>query len=109
MDLEYEEYCFDNAWFYDYKGHEHTNFNISIPREWKYSTTREWCYLDFSGSKLPSQGWKIHVSATLNNAQKILDTVSAYCFQERLAFKFVPTLEELMLKNGKTANRAAAG
>lgn len=58
---------------------------------------------------IPEQGWKVHVSATLDNAKAILDRVSRYCLDHELSFKFVPTEGELLRRNMKDAERSSSG
>lgn len=55
------------------------------------------------------QGWKIHVSATQDDAAAILDAVTRICLDAGVAFKYLPTLTELWAANVKHADRASAG
>jgi serine/threonine protein kinase len=75
---------------------------------WETHTSPEWQYLA-AGRELPVQGWKIHVSATQANAQRILFATAEYCWRNRLDFKFVPSDAALLERNGKQAHRGAAG
>lgn len=38
---------------------------------------------------LPRQGWKIHISCTKFNYQKVLDIVYKYCIENNISFKFI--------------------
>ncbi|VEU73208.1 Uncharacterised protein (plasmid) [Mycoplasmopsis gallopavonis] len=46
-------------------------------------------YLKTNESKVPEQGWKIHISADKDNCDFILDQVFEYLINMRLNFKFV--------------------
>lgn len=60
-------------------------------------------------TELPGQGWKIHVSATRDNADRILDVVRAYCVRERLTFKYIRSAKALNRRNSKYGDRGASG
>ncbi|MBB5933239.1 class III lanthionine synthetase LanKC [Streptomyces zagrosensis] len=57
----------------------------------------------------PSQGWKIHVSACLDNAEKTAAKVWDYCVPKELPFKFIPGPNALHLRNSKYAGRGSSG
>lgn len=60
-------------------------------------------------SKIPEQGWKIHVSSTDNNCQSILRSVSKYCILNDIYFKFLRSVSVLRLYNSKYWDRSASG
>lgn len=68
-----------------------------------------WTGLHPAGLTLPPQGWKVHVSATIENAQQLLDEVGAYALDRRMSFKWVPSREQLFERNGKQAHRGGSG
>ena len=110
MNIEYAEYCDTNPWFYDeIKYDENKHFTVELPMGWEKRETDDWTYCNKVNSTLPIQGWKIHVSATLRNARRILKCVADYCVAKGICFKYVPTYKALHLKNGKNANRASSG
>lgn len=45
-------------------------------------------YLQFRET-VPRQGWKIHVSATIDNYEALLEVVSIVCHEHRFSFKYV--------------------
>ena len=45
----------------------------------------DWLILAPAGCVLPPQGWKIHVSACLDNAGSVLDRVLSYCVPRGLS------------------------
>ncbi|MFD9040053.1 class III lanthionine synthetase LanKC [Streptomyces bottropensis] len=115
MDKRYEVYCLTHPHFYDAPsshGGTHGRFRQTrapLPGAWQREKVGEWLALRPVGVQLPPQGWKIHVSACLDNAQSILDEVWDYCVPRRIAFKFLPGLETLFLANAKYAHRGSSG
>ncbi|MFE9840641.1 class III lanthionine synthetase LanKC [Streptomyces goshikiensis] len=55
------------------------------------------------------QGWKIHVSARLDRAQHVLDTVAGICFSEGVPFKHLSARLFFLFLHHKHAGRAQAG
>ncbi|MFE4060523.1 class III lanthionine synthetase LanKC [Streptomyces sp. NPDC059096] len=80
-----------------------------VPTGWQRHRTGDWLALRPLDVQLPSQGWKIHVSACLDNAESVLDRVMEYCVARRIAFKFVPSRYLLHTRNAKYADRSASG
>ncbi|MGW2616877.1 class III lanthionine synthetase LanKC [Streptomyces sp. NPDC001500] len=115
MDKRYEIYCLTHPHFYDApSSHDGTRGGFRqtrdpLPDQWKREKIGEWLALRPTGVRLPPQGWKIHVTACLDNAQSILDEVWDYCVPRRVAFKFLPDLETLFLANAKYAHRGSSG
>ncbi|MFD5065241.1 class III lanthionine synthetase LanKC [Streptomyces sp. NPDC058394] len=82
---------------------------LPVPVGWRSHRAGDWLALRPVHLALPSQGWKIHVSACLDNAERVLAAVQAYCLQNEVAFKFVPSRYLLHQRNAKYADRAASG
>jgi hypothetical protein len=61
------------------------------------------------GVELPPQGWKVHVSATLDNAAEVLAAVREYCLPRGISFKFLTDRIALLLRNAKYADRGGSG
>ncbi|MFJ6983114.1 MULTISPECIES: class III lanthionine synthetase LanKC [unclassified Streptomyces] len=80
-----------------------------VPDGWRRHRSGDWLALRPVDHELPAQGWKIHVSACLGNAEPVLDRVAAYCQQHGIAYKFVPSRYLLHQRNAKYADRAASG
>jgi hypothetical protein len=57
----------------------------------------------------PLQGWKIHASATMDNADSVLDTVWEYCVARGISFKFLRSPSALLARVSKYAPRGYAG
>ncbi|MEU5399873.1 class III lanthionine synthetase LanKC [Streptomyces sp. NPDC005963] len=79
------------------------------PEGWERSRRGDWLSYSPRGLRLPQQGWKIHISATLDNAESVLRRVLDYCVPRRLPVKFIPSPPLLLLRNAKYADRAGSG
>ncbi|MFI1222444.1 MULTISPECIES: class III lanthionine synthetase LanKC [unclassified Streptomyces] len=122
MNPEYAAYCQADRRFYDaphrFPGpggaaDEERSFYAplrgAVPEGWTRSRRGDWLAYSPDGLRLPPQGWKIHVSAALDNAASVLDRVLAHCLEHRLAFKCIPNAALLALRNAKYADRAGSG
>ncbi|MFH7599685.1 class III lanthionine synthetase LanKC [Streptomyces racemochromogenes] len=58
---------------------------------------------------LAEEGWKIHVSARLDRAQHVLDTVAGICFAEGVPFKHLSARLFFLFLHHKHAGRAQSG
>ncbi|MGK5629383.1 class III lanthionine synthetase LanKC [Streptomyces sp. URMC 123] len=85
------------------------------PDGWRTLLVGDWLHVnpvDAAGAPRPGrplQGWKIHVSACLDNAEKIAAQVWDYCVPRAVPFKFVPGPHQLHLRNSKYAGRGSSG
>lgn len=59
-----------------------------LPATWHIGRRGPWLSVSPSGQTLPTQGWKIHVSANLGNCEQILRQTAAFCIEREVAFKF---------------------
>lgn len=113
MNKGYAAFCDADRWFYEapYRRTEESYRAAlaPVPQGWQAHRSGDWLALRPLAAELPSQGWKIHVSARLDNAESVLDRVHAYCTERQIAFKFVPGRYLLHLRNAKYADRAASG
>ncbi|GHC74609.1 serine/threonine protein kinase [Nocardiopsis terrae] len=80
-----------------------------VPEGWQSHRAGDWLALRPVEHHLPDQGWKIHVSACLDNAEAILARVWDYCVPRGVSFKFVPTRYLLHNRNAKYADRGGSG
>ncbi|MEV8307298.1 class III lanthionine synthetase LanKC [Streptomyces flavidovirens] len=81
----------------------------ALPDGWERDPGAEWVVLTPPEARLPKQGWKIHVSATLDNAGHILDVVAKYCTTEQVMFKFIRGRHVLQRRNSKYGDRSGSG
>ncbi|SCL36126.1 Lanthionine synthetase C-like protein [Micromonospora nigra] len=114
MDKRYDSYCAADPLFYDSLGSAvaQPTFEVArrpLPEGWRREPLDDWLIHAPAGERLPQQGWKVHVSATLANADRVLDAVWDYCVPRGLSFKFLRGPRTLLLRNSKYAARAASG
>ncbi|MBK6047439.1 class III lanthionine synthetase LanKC [Streptomyces sp. MBT55] len=122
MNPEYAAYCQADRRFYDAPHRSlgpggavdaESSFYAAVrgsaPEGWTRSRRGDWLSYSPDGLRLPAQGWKIHVSAALDNAASVLERVTAHCLEHRLAFKCIPNAGLLALRNAKYADRAGSG
>jgi serine/threonine protein kinase len=115
VDLRYEAYCFADRLFYDIQSHAETSdddFSQILPPlsdGWSQADHNIWRHLHPDGVSLPKQGWKIHVSATVRNAGRVLATTYDYCVQRGIPFKYLRTQSIVLARNSKYAPREASG
>ncbi|MGW3335622.1 class III lanthionine synthetase LanKC [Streptomyces rubiginosohelvolus] len=122
MNPEYAAYCQADRRFYDAPHRSlgpggavdaESSFYAAVrgsdPEGWTRSRRGDWLSYSPDGLRLPAQGWKIHISAALDNAASVLDRVTAHCLEHRLAFKCIPNAGLLALRNAKYADRAGSG
>lgn len=68
-------------------------FSASIPDGWESARDEEWCcYLPAHGIE-ERQGWKIHISATIEQAHETLEQVAQIAIEHGLPFKHLSTAE----------------
>ncbi|WP_234010853.1 class III lanthionine synthetase LanKC, partial [Streptomyces sp. SPB78] len=119
MNPEYAAYAAAHPLFYDTAHHARTaalpdaedyaTALGTVPPGWEEARRGDWRSLAPAGAHVPPQGWKIHVSASLDAAPRVLAATARLCFARRVPFKFVPTRTLLLLRNGKYADRAGSG
>lgn len=115
VDKRYEVYCLADPLFYDSttqvreEGPGFTFTRCPVPHGWQRSELDDWLVLSPVDVSLRPQGWKIHVSASLDNADTVLTTVWDYCLRHRIPFKFLRNLDALLLANAKYAHRGSSG
>ncbi|MFD8749945.1 class III lanthionine synthetase LanKC [Kitasatospora sp. NPDC059577] len=114
MDMRYEAYSYADPLFYDSPVRWATldEFPAAVepaPSGWTRNTREVWVGFQPVDLRLPEQGWKIHVSARMDNAPRILDLVRAHCFEHRVPFKFLRSPALVQTQNAKYAPRGSSG
>ncbi|WP_433438824.1 class III lanthionine synthetase LanKC [Nonomuraea sp. CA-141351] len=79
------------------------------PQGWQRAENSEWAVYRAPAENPLKQGWKIHASATPENAEKILETVWDYCIPREFSFKFLKSPSVLAARNGKYGERGNTG
>ncbi|WP_297555730.1 class III lanthionine synthetase LanKC [uncultured Actinomyces sp.] len=107
---EYQFYCPPGTPFYDrIDAGEVEPFFLEPPKSWDTIELPDWITYFPPSPELPNQGWKIHISATLDNAEDTLKKVAEYCFAEEVTFKHAPSANALFMKNSKYGDRGGSG
>ncbi|MET9462015.1 class III lanthionine synthetase LanKC [Streptomyces canus] len=121
MDKRYEVYALADRHFYETpdrisagEAPVYETARRTVPDGWDAARIGDWLTLtplgpDGKPVPGPSQGWKIHASATRANAEQIAAIVWDYCVPRRISFKFVPGPHLLHLRNTKYAARDTSG
>ncbi|MER5428524.1 class III lanthionine synthetase LanKC [Streptomyces sp. NPDC002588] len=119
MEKRYEVFCLADAHFYetpdrlfgagDAAPQHYEPAGRPAPDGWRRHLSGDWLHLSPDGGGTPAQGWKIHVSACLDNAEKTAGVVWDYCVSHLIPFKFVPGPNPLFLRNSKYAGRGTSG
>lgn len=82
-------------------------------RAWTIHRIGVWSHLATHGDpvagNLPPQGWKIHVSATQENCQRLLRTVTRMALAERVKFKFANDMNTMRMMSSKRWPRGGSG
>lgn len=113
---QYELYCLADSLFYDRLGQAQTDASDfalvrrPLPDGWARHDSDTWIYyVHGGGSGLPAQGWKIHLSACAEDAERALETMWDYCVPRKIAFKYLRGLPVLVTANSKSASRSGSG
>ncbi|MFB8772638.1 class III lanthionine synthetase LanKC [Streptomyces broussonetiae] len=119
MNKGYAVYCDADPHFYDAPHRvapgadagrsRYAAASLPVPEGWQRHESGDWLALRPVDAHLPDQGWKIHVSACLDNAESVLERVRRHCLDHGTAFKFVPSRYLLHQRNAKYADRAGSG
>ncbi|HET9255645.1 MAG TPA: class III lanthionine synthetase LanKC, partial [Pseudonocardiaceae bacterium] len=114
MDNGYEVYCIADPLFYDSmsgnnRGESFDAARRQAPEGWERRFLDNWVVMNPVGATVPPQGWKVHASACLGNAERILETVWSYCVPRGIPFKFLASRSVVHLHNAKYAPRGSSG
>ncbi|WP_440100129.1 class III lanthionine synthetase LanKC [Streptosporangium sp. H16] len=115
MDDQYELYCLADPLFYDTldgRRGDHPDFALAardVPDGWQHQATDTWMHYAPLAGRTPAQGWKIHVSARAEDADRAIEAVWDYCVPRDIAFKFLRSLPVMTMLNSKAAPRGASG
>lgn len=114
MDLRYIMYANTDKDYYYPPNTQTKKSAYKIPKQtegWQTEIDEHnhWRYMMYEKNNLPEQGWKIHISAPIYAAQKILDLCAPILMEKNVDFKYVDSEWELFLKNSKYGDRGGAG
>ncbi|MFI6499338.1 class III lanthionine synthetase LanKC [Nonomuraea typhae] len=109
-------YCLAHPDFYDVLDERKSPdalFSVArrpVPEGWAHHPTDTWMYYTpAEGEPPPLQGWKIHVSARVDDAERAVAVVWDYCVPRGVPFKFLRGLPVLVMLGSKAASRASSG
>lgn len=80
-----------------------------VPDGWQRIAGELWVELTPENHQWPSQGWKIHISACMDNAARVLQAAYDYCVDQRVPFKFLRSRNVFRAHNLKYAERSSSG
>jgi len=115
MEQGYEAFALVDSPFYDTmhtSGTGGPRFSVAdrqLPEGWFLKDQDDWLVLKPPTRQLPLQGWKIHASATPDNADRVLDAVWGYCLPKGIQFKFLRSPSALSARVSKYAPRGYSG
>lgn len=115
MTQAYEAYTMADPSFYDAMHSEQTagtSFTVAtrpLPEGWQLKDQDDWLVVyPATLPRLPGQGWKIHASATLDNAERVLGAIWDYCVPRGIQFKFLRSRSALTARVSKYAPRGSS-
>jgi hypothetical protein len=77
--------------------------------EWHVERRDWWCYVRRRGAEKPSQGWKLHLSATILSAPAVLDACLPILLASQVSFKFASSLKIVAVLNHSHFPREHSG
>lgn len=84
-------------------------FRCQVPSGWSTRGGREWTEYQPQDRDTPSQGWKIHVSAEIGEAEDVLNRVATIAIRHRVVFKHLSDRARFLARNSKLCARVHAG
>lgn len=108
-----ESFALADRTFFDWPGNwdlEATRFPAPpLPDGWTRDDNEAWTFCRPPQDRLPDQGWKIHVSASPDDAPRTIADVAGYCARHDIAFKYLKSANVLRALSRKYAQRSSAG
>lgn len=77
--------------------------------QWGVRSDGHWTYVNCLMYSFPPQGWKIHITSTIYDAQNVLYDVAEYLFVKSISFKYLSNRTCFIQANGKYADRLESG
>lgn len=112
----YEPYCLADPVFFETSARRDDQGSLfpaarrPAPPGWQRAERGSWIVArPPSAVSAPQQGWKVHVSASAEQAEEVIELVWRYCVPRRLPFKFLRSQAALLTANSKYASRGSSG
>ncbi|WP_306212831.1 class III lanthionine synthetase LanKC [Actinoplanes sp. RD1] len=113
LDTRYIRFCSPGTDFYELPGEDGGDdfplVTAALPEGWVRHVDTPWVGLHPPAVQLPEQGWKVHVSTTLEAAADRLATTWGYCRDNGIVLKFLRGPGRVMDANAKYAERGSSG
>jgi len=115
VDDRYEAFIAADPTFYDVlhsSKAETGNFSLGereLPPGWDREERDDWIVMRRPETVLAVQGWKIHASSCMDNAERVLEKVWNYCVPRKISFKFLRSQGALLGRVSKYAARGFSG
>ncbi|WZH35171.1 MAG: class III lanthionine synthetase LanKC [Microbacterium enclense] len=113
MDAIYPVFARADATFYDHPERVPRGageaYTVETPEGWVVVEQSPWTYLQPEGHHLPEQGWKVHVSCLVSDAETVLRAAGTVATARRIPFKHLSTTDLLRHSNAKDAGREGSG
>jgi predicted Ser/Thr protein kinase len=112
---QYELYCLADPHFYDTLDQRPDGSGDlavcarEVPAGWDHAPSDTWMFYAPRDRSLPAQGWKIHISSGLADAERVVAATWDYCVPRGIAFKFLRSRPVLLMLNSKAAFRGSSG
>ncbi|MEG0619150.1 MAG: RIO1 family regulatory kinase/ATPase [Bacilli bacterium] len=105
----------DESYYFDLIKHEcdknsfYTMIKEKLPKDWTIETSEIYMQCRPNDFWLPNEGWKIHISSTLENSKMLITRLLTILFENKVVFKVMlsPTVHQLSLQ--KNYPRESAG
>jgi len=81
----------------------------AVPEGWVRKERGVWVSLRPAGQATAEQGWKVHLSATLDNADRLCSVAWAHCVERGIPFKHLRDRNMLLVFNAKYSPRGSSG
>ncbi|MFJ6904902.1 class III lanthionine synthetase LanKC [Streptomyces griseoluteus] len=82
---------------------------MELPHGWNRGRSGVWTVYGPPSGQLADYGWKVHVSATMARAQRVLDIASRILFEAGIPFKHLSDVLRYTWLHHKVGNRAQSG
>ncbi|MGW9439652.1 class III lanthionine synthetase LanKC [Streptomyces sp. NPDC055607] len=92
-------------------GDEESSFRPgAVPAGWSSVHSGIWRqWLRDGAARIGSQGWKVHVTASVDRAGAVLDVAAGILFAEGVVFKHLGSMTDFLVLNHKHASRTQSG
>ncbi|WP_033823504.1 class III lanthionine synthetase LanKC [Kitasatospora sp. MBT63] len=114
MFLHYIQHCQPDSPYFDLPSEDQAAADYPATRDplpdgWTRELNPHWSFHAPRDSRLPTQGWKIHVSTVPDRAEPVLATARAFCEARRIPYKFIRSARILTNRNSKYGDRSSSG